>query len=331
MRNLNLDQLRALSEVIALGSFTAAAQRLSLSQPAVSLQVRELEKRFGLRLVERVGKQAHATAPGRDLVEQARRIFHECDLAEAAMRRFREGWVGRVRIGTGLTALMYAMPSLLKRLRAEHPGIDLVITNVTTRDAVDGIMQNTLDLGVITLPVEEQRLQITPLGEEPLVAIMPAGMRGIPDAVTPDYATRQPLILENAQGAVHGLVMQWLAPRTPLSQAPTIIGTIEAVKVLVASGLGMSIVPASAVAAPSPDMVVRPLLPAMTRTLALVQHRNKPEDLALAIVRNALLELQLDQKSEAPGSAECQLRRHTGRTGARPAHATHRRSHPKHR
>jgi DNA-binding transcriptional LysR family regulator len=140
---------------------------------------------------------------------------------------------------------------------------------------------------------------------------MPARLRDIPDAVTPDYVARQSLVLENAQGAVYGLVMQWLASRTPLPQAPMIIGTIDAVKVLVASGLGMSIVPAAAAIA-SPDVVVRPLQPAMTRTLALIQHRNKPEDFALAVVRNALLGLQLNQKAVTRGSGRIQRRRGTG-------------------
>ena len=75
MRSLNLDQLRALLEVVELGSFSAAARQLNLTQPAVSLQIRELERRFGVRLIERLGKRAHTTAPGRQLVEAAQRFF----------------------------------------------------------------------------------------------------------------------------------------------------------------------------------------------------------------------------------------------------------------
>ena len=105
MRSLNLDQLRTLMEVVLLGNFSAAARRLNLTQPAVSLQIRELEQRFGVRLVERMGRRAHATAPGRDLIEQAQRIFAECQTADSMMRRFRDGWLGSVHIGTTLTAL----------------------------------------------------------------------------------------------------------------------------------------------------------------------------------------------------------------------------------
>src|SRR5262245_16362485 len=120
MRSLNLDQLRTLTEVIELGSFSAAARRLNLTQPAVSQQIRELERRFGVRLIERMGKQAHATAPGRELVDAAQRIFRDCDLAEAAMRRFRDRWIGRVHIGTTNTAMTYLLPPILRRLRLEH-------------------------------------------------------------------------------------------------------------------------------------------------------------------------------------------------------------------
>src|SRR5438270_270943 len=123
MRSLNLDQLRALCEVLAAGSFSAAARKLNLTQPAVSLQIRELESRLGVRLIERFGKQAHATAPGRDLVEHARKIFAECDAAERTMRRFRDAWIGRVQVGATLTALPYDPPPILRKVRRSNPGI----------------------------------------------------------------------------------------------------------------------------------------------------------------------------------------------------------------
>src|ERR1700716_1878288 len=132
MRSLNLDQLRALLEVVERGSFSAAARQLNLTQPAISLQIRELERRFGVRLIERLGKQAHATVPGRELVAAAQRIFRECDLLDAAMHRFREGWIGHVHVGTTLSAMVYRLPPILRRVRLDHPGIDLVVANTPT-------------------------------------------------------------------------------------------------------------------------------------------------------------------------------------------------------
>jgi DNA-binding transcriptional LysR family regulator len=300
MRGLNLDQLRTLLEVLDLGSFSAAARRLNLTQPAVSLQIRELERRFGVRLIERMGKQAHATAPGRELVEAAQRIFRDCDLAEAAMRRFREGWIGRVHIGTTNTAMTYALPPILRRLRLDYPGIDLLVTNMPTRDSVEHIIQNKIDLALVTLPVEEKKLRITPLRREMLVAILPAGTRDVPDEITPDYVARQPLLIEYARGAVHALVMRWLTGHMPLPRAAMHLGTIEALKTAVESNLGMSIVPDVAVARHSPDIIVRPLRPAVPCTLALIEHRNKPNEPALEIVRTALLALGEEADATAP-------------------------------
>ena len=134
MRSLSIDQLRALAGVVTCGSFTEAARQLNLTQPAVSLQIRELELRWGVRLIERFGKQALATEPGRRLLEHAQRIFAECEAVEESMRRFQEGWIGRIRIGTTLTALLYDLPPVLRELHAKHPGLEVGIANMPTRD-----------------------------------------------------------------------------------------------------------------------------------------------------------------------------------------------------
>jgi DNA-binding transcriptional LysR family regulator len=292
MRSINLDQLRTFVEVVSQGNFSAAGRQLSLTQPAVSLHVRELEQRFGIRLVERVGRRAYPTAPGRDLAEHARRIFDDCEIVESIMRRFREGWLGRVRIGTGLTALVYELPPVLRKIRLEYAGIDLLVTFSSTPDSVDSIIRNTLDLALVMLPIKEPRLRITPLRSGKLVAILPADSKAIPKVVTPDYAAHQSLILEHPRGAVQALIMRWLSGEMPLSTQPTLLGTVEAMKAVVALGLGMSIVPDVTVAEPIANIVVRPLTPPISWTLALIERRDKPNDRALDIVRAALLQLR---------------------------------------
>ncbi len=301
MRSLNLDQLRTLIEVIDLGSFSAAARRLHLTQPAVSLQVRELELRFGVKLVERLGRTTHATVPGRELIEHGRRIFRECDTAMSGMRRYRDGWIGRVHVGTTNTAMLYELPPVLRRLRQEHPGIDLLVTNMPTCETVELLIQNRIDIGLVTLPVDDTQLRVTPLCRETLVAILPASTPDIPDVVTPEYAARHPMVLEHTRGAVYALAMQWLSRQQPLSFAPMHLGTVEAMKKVVGLGMGMSIVPDVSVAEESPDIVVRPLDPPIPCTLALAEHRCKANEPALEIVRNALLGLKTAQDvAEAP-------------------------------
>ena len=117
MRDLRLDQLRTFTEVIAHGSFSAAAERLRLTQPAVSLQVRQLEKRLGVRLIERVGKRATPTPAGAELLDHARRIDASVAAALEGMARHAGGTFGRVRIGTRATACIYLLPPVLRDLR----------------------------------------------------------------------------------------------------------------------------------------------------------------------------------------------------------------------
>jgi DNA-binding transcriptional LysR family regulator len=316
MRSLNLDQLRAIIEVVERGSFSAAARRLNLTQPAVSLQIRELERRFGVRLIERLGKQAHATVPGRALVEAAQRIFRECDLVDAEMRRFCEGWIGRVHVGTTLSAMIYRLPSILSKVRLDHPGIDLAVTNTPTASSIENIIQNRIDLALVNLPVEDKRLKITPLCSEQLVAIFPAGTRDVPDEISPAYVARQALLVEQPSSAAHPLVLGWLsAAQQPSPREPMPLGTIEALKSAVASKLGMAIVPEVAVAMHMSDFIVRPLRPPLTRTLALVEHRNKPNEPALEIVRNALLTLRTDGLIE-PGKDKRRRNKSSTRTSA---------------
>jgi DNA-binding transcriptional LysR family regulator len=306
LRGLNFDQLRALLEVVEQGSFSAAARRLNLTQPAVSLQIRELERRFGLRLIERLGKRAHATVPGRELVEAARRIFRECDRADAAMRRYREDWTGRVHVGMTLTAMIYRLPPILRRVRLDHPGIDLVVTNAPTQTTVENIIHNRIDLGLVNLPVEKRQLKVTPLCPEVLVAIFPVGTRDVPDEITPGYVARQNLLVEHASSSANSLVLGWLSGQAAPPRAPAALGTVEALKSAVASNLGMAIVPEVSIAMHLSDFIVRPLRPSLSRTLALIEHRNKPNEPALEIIRNALLALR---PVEAIGSKTQKRRR----------------------
>src|SRR5438309_10185700 len=128
MRNLNLDQIEALREVVALGSFSAAAQRLNLTQPAISLQIKQLEARLGVRLVERIGKRAFATAAGSDLLVHGRRLVDEAAAAIATARRHRGTVPWRVRIGSGATAGIYHLPAALPELTAAYPELEISAT-----------------------------------------------------------------------------------------------------------------------------------------------------------------------------------------------------------
>ena len=191
MRNLSLDQLRTLIEVVDLGSFTEAAKRLHLTQPAISQQIRELENRCGLQLVERIGKRAFATPAGTELILHGRRIMAEAEHALAAVRHHRVGTAGRVRIGAGPTALAFLLPPVLRKLREAYPDIEITVTTGTTHSISEALLCNEIDMGFTALPVEASDLDAVPVRTDPMVAILPATDNTIPAKVTPaDVAQR---------------------------------------------------------------------------------------------------------------------------------------------
>jgi DNA-binding transcriptional LysR family regulator len=158
-----------------------------------------------------------------------------------------------------------------------------------------------------------KHLRIMPLRSQNLVAIFPAGTQAVPAKITPSYVARQPLVIEHTRGAVYTLIMRWLAAELPLARAPMHLGTVEALKMAVKSKLGMSIVPDVAVGQREDDLITRPLRPSVPCTLALIEHRNKPNEPALEIVRNALLRLR-----DAAGPLRLGGLARPGRAGRRP-------------
>jgi DNA-binding transcriptional LysR family regulator len=294
MRSLNLDQLRTLATVAKLGSFSAAARELSLTQPAVSLQIRDLEQRMGLRLIDRVGKSVRPTAAGQDLIAHAERMMAEADRALAAMRGHKEGHAGRVHLGTGPTALSYILPPVLQRLREQHPDVELVITTGTTQEITARMAENMLDLGLTALPVDEQLFDVVAIRDDQMVAIFPIAERDIPDRVTPADLAGRPLILEYYRVNQNRLARAWLKTGGIEAKPALQFDGIEAIKDAVAAGLGVAIVPTPALGGGRTieQLISRPLEPPLTRTLGLIQRRDKADDPALLRVRAAILSLR---------------------------------------
>ena len=294
MRRLNLDQLHALVEVVRLGSFSAAARGLNLSQPAVSLQIRELEQRLGLELVERLGKQAYATAAGAELIDRAARIAREVDDAEDAMRRHRDGWLGRVRIGTGAAIVTYLLPPLLRTLRRAHPDIEIVINSGTTERIVERLARNEVDIGLVTLPVHDRTLVVQPLREDAMLAVLPPSERAAPATMDAAGLARYPVILDAVGAQMHALARDWFRDAGVDVRPAMELDGVVAIRNVVSAGLGATILPVEALLgeATLAPVVLRPLAPPLTRTLAVVRRADKKVGPALAHVDAALMTLR---------------------------------------
>jgi DNA-binding transcriptional LysR family regulator len=289
MRALNPDHLATLSEVIAVGSFSAAAQRLSLTQPAVSQQIRQLERRLGVRLIERVGKRARPTAAGAELLKHARHIEAAFDTAIAAVAAHRDDVVGRVRLGTGATACIYLLPRLLRSLRTRYPRLDIVVKTGNTPDILRDLEDNALDVALVTLPAPGRNFAVTPVLDDEFVAIFPVGERA-PAIATPASLAERSVVLYEPGGHTQRLVADWFV-RAGLSLRPVMeLGSVEAIKRLVAAGLDCAILPRIAVTEDAKDgqFRIRPLSPRLFRKLGVVIRRDKPLGRSLREVVRAL-------------------------------------------
>ncbi len=132
---MQLGHLRALQAVARFGSFSRAATHLRVTQPAISMQVRQLEDGRGVRLLERAGRRVRPTPAGGLLLEHADRALGELARAVERVHALRGVVAGPVRLGTGTAISMYLLPSLLRTLRARHPFLDLIVTTGTAPES----------------------------------------------------------------------------------------------------------------------------------------------------------------------------------------------------
>jgi DNA-binding transcriptional LysR family regulator len=289
MKALNLDYLRTFLDVIELGSFSAAAERLSLTQPAVSLQIRQLERKLGVRLIERIGRKAQPTSAGVELAGYAADIDQLASRAVEQVGRHAAGTIGRVRIGSGATACIYLLPPVLRELRRRFPSLQITVSVGNTSDIVRAVDDNTIDVALVTLPASGRMLEITPILDDEFVAIAPASMK-LPSRVTTSALSSFPILLFEPGGNTHRIADEWFR-QGGISLRPAMsLGSVEAIKELVRAGLGCAVLPSMAVRNEThrKGLIVRSLTPRLRRTLALVIRRDKPLHRGLKEVVRAL-------------------------------------------
>lgn len=281
MRGFNLDHLQTFADVVRLGSFSAAAARLNLTQPAISLQIRQLEQKLGLKLIERVGRTATPTAAGRALLQHAGTIDMAVNAALDAVAQHGREVTGRVRIGIGATACIHMLPPILSDLRKRFPQLDLRVNTGNAPEILRAIEANNLDLGLVTLPPRNKSLgralEVTPLIEDGFVAIS-SRAHPLPDPVTPAVLMTMPLAIPEPGGNTRSLIDGWFATAGLTPKPGMELDSVEAIKQLVGAGLGCSVLPGMAVATPEArrGLQVCALKPKLARQLALVLRRDKP-------------------------------------------------------
>jgi DNA-binding transcriptional LysR family regulator len=292
----NLDQLQTFAQVIKQGSFSGAGDTLGLTQPAVSLQIRQLERSLNVKLIERVAKRIRPTAAGSVLLEHRRRINTAVDEALSDMANFSSDIMGNVALGTGATACIHLLPPILRELKHSYPMLTVGVRTGNTDEMVRAVEENRLDIALITLPASSRNILITPILQDELVAIFPAAHPSLPTPTdfSPGALSAYPFVVFESGSSTRLLIDAWFRQAGNINNPIMELGSIEAIKEMVSAGLGFSIVPRMAMAGnmENSGIIYRSLSPYLDRTLGIALRQDKPLTKGLQKVINRLSNLQ---------------------------------------
>ena len=242
-RAVTLRQLRTFKTVADLASFSAAAQRLKLSQPSISYQVKELEETLGLPLLDRLGKRVRLTEAGNVLYGYARRMLDVLDEATVAIEEMRGIKRGTLRVGASTTVGIYLLPAALGAFKKEHPGLVISLEIGTRARVQEQVLDSELDLAVVGPALKDPELAVIPFLSDELVVIAPAGhaLAGEKGLNLKDLAAEPFVMREPASGS------RWSLEKAARKAGAKLVVAMElgsngAIKHAVESGLGLAVI-----------------------------------------------------------------------------------------
>jgi DNA-binding transcriptional LysR family regulator len=244
---LGIDDFAA---IVVLGEtlhFGRAAERLHVSQPALSKRVRRMEERVGGPLLVRGYRDVRLTEAGRLLAQRAHHLLHDAAATFALSQRAARGEAGLLRIGFGIASILGLLPAVLLRFRRDFPDVELQLRDMSTPEQIGALVEGTIDVGFVRLPVSDNRLLMRPVIHERLVAALGPRSPWTPRLGLRSVATEPFIIIARARSASfydHALSIcaaSGFAPRV-VQEANELFTVLS----LVGAGLGVSLVPRSA-------------------------------------------------------------------------------------
>ncbi|QGQ96953.1 LysR family transcriptional regulator [Paenibacillus psychroresistens] len=247
----NFHQLHIFYTVAEKGSFSAAAQALYMTQPAVTMQVQALEEHFGSKMFARTTKKIELTEAGRTLLPYALRSIVLMKETESSMAKFTHMLKGRLQLGASLTMGEFILPQLLGPFGIQHPHISLSMKVMNTSQIVDEIIHNQLNFGLIEAPIDHPDVQTDAILSDELLLILPIKHElASKDTITWFDVLKFPFILRE-QGSGTRKVMEDELVRNGFDLANLKIimelGSTGAIKSAVEANLGITILSQSSI------------------------------------------------------------------------------------
>ncbi|MFI7382878.1 LysR family transcriptional regulator [Streptomyces sp. NPDC049813] len=292
---MELRQLRSFLALVEECHFGRAAARLHVAQPALSQQIKQLERELGIALFHRSTRRVEPTEAGRQLTDYARALVTEEERARVHLRELATGHAGRVSVGFIGTATYDVLPRVARTVRAELPAVTMDLRGeLLTPELVAGLLDGRYDLAVLRGAVTDARLHVTPLRSEPLVAVVPSHHPLAGRSCVPLRALAgEPFVIHpsRARSSMYERVLAACARAGFRPEPLTEVGETATLVVFVAAGHGVALVPRSVRSLSLDGVTYVPLEEpeAVDLLLARRVHRNSPaaEQVASVIERCA--------------------------------------------
>lgn len=274
--DVDFDDLQALLALSDTLHFGRAADRLHISQPALSKRLRRMEERIGGPLLVRGYRDVRLTDAGRLLAVRGRHLIGEASAAVALTQRAARGEAGLLRVGFGIASMFSLLPDVLLRFRRAHPDIQLHLRDMSTPDQIEALVSGKIDVGFIRRRNRDDRLQMRHVLTEHLVAALGPHVRWSTRAGLRSVASEPFIVIARSRSAsFHDHVLSvcaaaGFAPRV-VQEAFELFTVVS----LVRAGLGVALVPRSAALMRLPGVRFQELgLPQAEWNIALAWHRD---------------------------------------------------------
>src|SRR5436190_11278092 len=246
---MDLRQLEIIRAIADSGSFTAAGEKLHVSQSAISRQILLLEDELGEPVFHRIGRRIRITPAGESLLQLSHRVFQDLQDTVTAISDKQESLKGTMRLVGGMTVCLYVFPALLAEVRRIHPHLDLKITVGSAERSIGMLRAGAGDLGLLTLPIEASDLISVPvLQEELLLVTYPTHPLAKKRQVQSAELNKQPFILFETGSITRRLVDEFFTRERIEAEIVMETENVEIIKAMVRNGLGISIIPWQAAA-----------------------------------------------------------------------------------
>jgi DNA-binding transcriptional LysR family regulator len=246
---MDLRQLEIIRAIADSGSFTAAGEKLHVSQSAISRQILLLEEELGEAVFHRIGRRIRITPAGESLLQLSHRVFQDLQDTVTAISDKQESLRGTMRLVGGMTVCLYVFPALLAEVRRIHPHLDLKITVGSAERSIAMLRSGGGDLGLLTLPIEASDLVSVPvLQEELLLVTYPTHPLAKKRQVQSAELNKQPFILFETGSITRRLVEEFFTRERIEAHIVMETENVEIIKAMVRNGLGISIIPWQAAA-----------------------------------------------------------------------------------